>query len=1428
MKSIRLFLFLLIFFSTLFWSNTVFAQRGKNGTPPAITTNTVVNEYTSLTANAAAGATTITVANSTLNTNGRFSGNLAPGDLIMIIQIQGSTISARDSNQWDPFAWPRDSSWGIISNYGNCGNWEFAEVYSIPSGTSITLDCPLTNNYTSAGRVAVVRVPRYSSLTINNGGSITCDAWNGTIGGICAIEVENNTTINAGGIIDIIGKGFRGGALLENQSTFGANEAAYKDPGFGAEKGEGIVGYQSDYNIYGGKYGKGAPANGGGGGNDHDCGGGGGANAGDTSLWNGHGNPDNSGPNWNLAWNLQYAGFSAQTSSGGGQGGYGFNGNCGSCNQNATTTGPNNASWGGDSRRSWGGCGGRPLDYSTGKLFLGGGGGSGEQSDNEGGAGGNGGALLYIMSYGTVSGAGQLLSNGNNGVNSTGTPASSSFAGRDGAGGAGAGGTIVVNSVGTISGISISANGGTGGNQIIVKGGFYFSNGGNVWEAEGPGGGGGGGYIAISTGAPIRTSNGGANGTTNSNGLTEFIPNGATKGGAGTNNASVTNFIINSPNVTICAGQAATLTATLSGTVPGGTTIIWYDQLVAGNNLGTGTTYTTTVLAVGTYTYYVGTCPGTYHQPVIVSVVSSPVVSVGPDVTMCNGSSTTLSASGGTGYAWSPVAGLSNPNISNPVATPVSTTTYVVTVTSSCGNTNDTVIVTVNSSVTASISGNTTICSGGNTTLTASGGGNYSWTTGATTGAINISPTTTTTYSVFVGSGSCADTASVTVNVTSAITASISGNTTICPGSTTTLTASGGSSYSWSTTATTSAITVSPTSNTTYSVIASSGTCVDTTSISITITNNITATVTGATTICPGGNALLSASGGNNYSWSTGATTSSITVSPTSTSSYSVIASSGTCADTVSVIVTVSSSITASITGNANICSGSNTTLTAAGGSTYSWTNNSTTNVITITPTATATYSVIVSSGTCADTTSITVNVSPTPTVSVSGNTLLCSGDATTLTASGGNIYSWSTGSTTTSITITPTVTSTYTVVSSTGICSDTDTVTVSVLPPPTAAIAGNTTICAGQITTLTASGGVNYSWIPSGQTTSSINVSTAGNYSVIVSAGSCSDTATATVNVSPAPSASVTATSPSICSGDSTTLTASGGNTYAWNSGATGISIIVFPNATTSYTVIASNGTCSDTATITVSVISSPTATISGIGICQGSAATITASGGQTYFWSTGETTSVINPTTAGTYSVIAYAGTCTDTASTNLTVNPNPTATTSPNITITQGQSTNLTAGGGTTYVWDNSMTGANITVSPVATTIYCVTVYDANGCQDTACVTVFVELCSKAGTLYLPNAFSPNVDGENDSLQIYYGIPECIKTLHLVIYNRWGEKVYETNDSAFKWGGVYNSSLLKETNKGDTEVYAYYLDVEIVDGIKISKKGNISLVK
>lgn len=480
------------------------AAPGKDGSKTVSSSNVILNEYTYLTANAPVDAVVLNVANSNLNSNGRFTSNLAAGDLLMIIQMQGAWIRHNDDSS---------STWGAVLAYNNCGNFEFAEVASIASGSKINLAKPLAKSYSVAGKVQVVRVPRYTTLTITSGGSVTAPAWDGSTGGIVAMEASLTTLVN--GSINVTGKGFRGG-IVEQNSNIPGNHAIYASTSSsnGGEKGEGIAGYQTNYDTIYGRYGRGAPANGGGGGNSHNASGGGGANAGTLALWTGLGNPDNSVSNWTTAWNLESAGFALTTSSGGGRGGYTYSATA----KNPLTVAPNTSSWTGDNRYNVGGYGGRPLDYTTGRIFMGGGGGAGDSNDGTGTSGATGGGIVYLLGGGNISGTGSINANGA----SAGTTTTST--GWDGSGGGGGGGAVVIYSKGSISSITINVTGGVGGNQNIV----------GDPEAEGAGGGGGGGYISLSNSSGVTTNyTGGKQGATNTSSMVNFTPNGGTKGGPG-------------------------------------------------------------------------------------------------------------------------------------------------------------------------------------------------------------------------------------------------------------------------------------------------------------------------------------------------------------------------------------------------------------------------------------------------------------------------------------------------------------------------------------------------------------------------------------------------------------------------------------------------------------------------------------------------------------------------------------------------------------------------------------------------------------------------------------------------------------------------------------------------------------------------------
>ncbi len=124
-------------------------------------------------------------------------------------------------------------------------------------------------------------------------GSITSTPWNDTRGGIVAAIVDTTASIGGAGI-NVSGQGFRGGVVHTGQTVFGTIIVSLfrtTNALNGAEKGEGIAGFQTEYDALNGRYGRGAPANGGGGGNEHNAGGGGVANGNNAFAYNDLGNP---------------------------------------------------------------------------------------------------------------------------------------------------------------------------------------------------------------------------------------------------------------------------------------------------------------------------------------------------------------------------------------------------------------------------------------------------------------------------------------------------------------------------------------------------------------------------------------------------------------------------------------------------------------------------------------------------------------------------------------------------------------------------------------------------------------------------------------------------------------------------------------------------------------------------------------------------------------------------------------------------------------------------------------------------------------------------------------------------------------------------------------------------------------------------------
>ncbi len=442
----------------------------------------------------------------------------------------------------------------------------------------------------------------------------------------------------------------------------------------------------------------------------------------------------------------------------------------------------------------------------------------------------------------------------------------------------------------------------------------------------------------------------------------------------------------------------------------------------------------------------------------------------------------------------------------------------------------------------------------------------------------------------------------------------------------------------------------------------------------------------------------------------------------------------------------------------------------------------------------------------------IVIEVSTPPVTTITPDTTICNGPVT-LIATGGGTYDWLpiTGlscNTCANPVATPTITTTYTVTIDNG-CPVNRTVTV--YAPPVITITPDTTICSGTSKQLNVSGGTSYTWLP----TSSLNNPNIANpiatptvttsYTVTVVNGnfaSCTRTATITITVVPSPTA-VASNDTTICVGTPANLISSGGSTYSWspttNLNNPNISNqIATPPTTTTYIVTVSNGNCTDNETVIVTVQSATATAGPDTTVCLGQPAHLNASGGISYSWS--PTTGLNNPnianpiatpsvTTTYTCTVTNALG-CTDTDIATVTVAPLPTSLFSSVPTTNLPDSlfffTDQSTGGVVNWIWTFGDGGTsnqqNPTHSYSTAGIYrvCLVTVGSNGCVDTACTDVDVII----PPVIAPNVFTPNNDGTNDLL-VFTNL-EYYQNAHLEVYDRWGVKVYASDNYLNNWNG------------------------------------------
>jgi len=437
-----------------------------------------VNTYYPGTASVTPGLNkSISVGNSVGNAT-----QIAAGDLVLIIQMQGADLNTANNN-----------TYGTIAN-NFAGTYEYAIATSGINNGAFTV-ANLVNSYTNADfgiqgqkRFQVIRVPQYSTATL--GATLTAPAWNGTTGGVVVLDVAGNLNFNGNGI-NVSGLGFRGGAGRDidggsGVSTDYRNLSTINTHG---QKGEGLAGTPAYVNNAGtllnttvegypdGSSARGAPGNAGGGGTD-----------GATN------NSENTG------------------------GGGGSNGGAGGTGGNA---------W--NDVAVTGGVGGAVITPAAAKLILGGGGGAGSSNDGTGNPGvglassGAAGGGIILVRAGYITGTGTINANGSDANNTV---------ANDGSGGGGAGGSVFITSAdGVLNTVTVTANGGTGGTNTTNA-------------SHGPGGGGGGGVVLSNGTLATASVAAGAAGVTRTAANVAGINYGATNGTAGVLNQTTGRLVL--------------------------------------------------------------------------------------------------------------------------------------------------------------------------------------------------------------------------------------------------------------------------------------------------------------------------------------------------------------------------------------------------------------------------------------------------------------------------------------------------------------------------------------------------------------------------------------------------------------------------------------------------------------------------------------------------------------------------------------------------------------------------------------------------------------------------------------------------------------------------------------------------------------------
>lgn len=889
---------------------------------------------------------------------------------------------------------------------------------------------------------------------------------------------------------------------------------------------------------------------------------------------------------------------------------------------------------------------------------------------------------------------------------------------------------------------------------------------------------------------------------------------------AGCNNSVTTNVVINPLPVIVTNSPIACVNTNINLTANGGTTYSWSGPLGFSSLAQNPTITNATIPMTGVYTVTVTSATGcTATANASVTVVNLPTAVLSSNSPVCLGGALTFTANGGT-------IALTGPNGFNTAATNATITNvtaaangvYTLMVTAGSCSASTTTSVTINPLPVALANSNSPVCIGQPITLTGNGGIGYAWSgPGGYTSALQ-NPT------IAVASNTNAGVYTLTVTNTNGCTNTITTNVAINP----------------------------------LPVI-------------IPLANP---------TVCLGTNINLGANGGTGYLWTGPNGFTSLVQNPSIANSTAVMAGSYTvvvtsalgCTNSAVSTVAVLPLPTPAILSNTP-CVGSALNLQGSGGVSYSWTGPNgfisavqNPNINNVTTAAGGTYTLVASVGSCTASVTQAVTINTLPVAVAANNAPICETNNLVLSGNGGGTYAWTGPLGFVSAVQNPTITNALnthsgnyilTVTSANG-CQASATTAVNVLANP-AALANGATVCFGQPANLTANGGTGYAWSgPNGfnstlqnPTVPFVNNNTTGSYTVVVTAANtCSSVTIANVIANPLPVPTITVTNKTCLNGPVSLQSAPGFQLYQW----TGPNNFLSNQANTNFITstmnqagvyvlsVTNSGGCTGSVSAVLNIDPLPT----GILVSDGKAAcvpfcanftvnTTSAPIVSTTWQLNNQTfvTPVLNYcfTQAGNYPVKASftdANGCSNTGTFAIGAYASPRADfefsplkpieSMDNVVFTN------TSGGSNQVSWNWYFMNNNGFISFNENTFFqfenagdypvALVVKNKWGCSDTVIKVVNV---AEDQTLFVPNSFTPNGDGLNE---IFQPKGKGFSQFNMQIFDRWGQKIYESGEFAGGWDGSFQGQECKQ------DVYVWKITVAYPQGKVKHYTGHVTL--